>query len=168
MHSVKTSWHFLVYKNILCCFCLSSAILVVFLQTLANGNKWASAVEQALGNLLNAFIVTNHEDLITLRGCGKEANYNNLKIIIYDFSRPRFKIWKKNTYTISVYVLLWWMSFSYVERHGNCLCRLIIPRHMVPQTEHPTILSVLNSENHTVLNVLVDVVIIFTDFLSIY
>ncbi|KAJ4911743.1 Structural maintenance of chromosomes protein 6A [Raphanus sativus] len=68
--------------------------------TLANGNKWASAVEQALGNLLNAFI-----------------------IIIYDFSRPR----------------------------------LIIPRHMVPQTEHPTILSVLNSENHTVLNVLVDV-----------
>ncbi|KAL0874759.1 hypothetical protein Bca101_024464 [Brassica carinata] len=91
--------------------------------TLANGNKWASAVEQALGNLLNAFIVTNHEDLITLRGCGKEANYNNLKIIIYDFSRPR----------------------------------LIIPRHMVPQTEHPTILSVLHSENHTVLNVLVDV-----------
>ncbi|KAG2242222.1 hypothetical protein Bca52824_095935 [Brassica carinata] len=93
------------------------------LVTLANGNKWASAVEQALGNLLNAFIVTNHEDLITLRGCGKEANYNNLKIIIYDFSRPR----------------------------------LIIPRHMVPQTEHPTILSVLHSENHTVLNVLVDV-----------
>ncbi|KAL0680693.1 hypothetical protein Bca4012_047540 [Brassica carinata] len=91
--------------------------------TLVNGNKWASAVEQALGNLLNAFIVTNHQDLITLRSCGKEANYNNLKIIIYDFSRPR----------------------------------LTIPRHMVPQTEHPTILSVLNSENHTVLNVLVDV-----------
>ncbi|XP_048603171.1 structural maintenance of chromosomes protein 6A-like isoform X2 [Brassica napus] len=91
--------------------------------TLVNGNKWASAVEQALGNLLNAFIVTNHQDLITLRSCGKEANYNNLKIIIYDFSRPR----------------------------------LVIPRHMVPQTEHPTILSVLNSENHTVLNVLVDV-----------
>ncbi|ESQ40700.1 hypothetical protein EUTSA_v10012532mg [Eutrema salsugineum] len=91
--------------------------------TLVNGNKWASTVEQALGNLLNAFIVTDHEDLNTLRACGKEANYNNLKIIIYDFSRPR----------------------------------LTIPRNMVPQTEHPTILSVLHSENPTVLNVLVDV-----------
>ncbi|CAH2073623.1 unnamed protein product [Thlaspi arvense] len=90
--------------------------------TLVNGNKWASAVEQALGNLLNAFIVTDHKDSITLRDCGKEANYNNLKIIIYDFSRPR----------------------------------LVIPRHMLPQTEHPTILSVLHSENPTVLNVLVD------------
>ncbi|XP_010423182.1 PREDICTED: structural maintenance of chromosomes protein 6A [Camelina sativa] len=90
--------------------------------TLVNGNRWASAVEQALGNLLNAFIVTDHKDLVTLRDCGKEANYNNLKIIIYDFSRPR----------------------------------LSIPRHMIPQTEHPTILSVLHSENNTVLNVLVD------------
>ncbi|XP_020877425.1 structural maintenance of chromosomes protein 6A [Arabidopsis lyrata subsp. lyrata] len=91
--------------------------------TLINGNRWASAVEQALGNLLNAFIVNDHKDLVTLRDCGKEANYNNLKIIIYDFSRPR----------------------------------LTIPRHMIPQTEHPTILSVLHSENTTVLNVLVDV-----------
>ncbi|KAG7554502.1 Rad50/SbcC-type AAA domain, partial [Arabidopsis suecica] len=91
--------------------------------TLVNGNRWASAVEQALGNLLNAFIVNDHKDLVTLRDCGKEANYNNLKIIIYDFSRPR----------------------------------LTIPRHMIPQTEHPTILSVLHSENTTVLNVLVDV-----------
>ncbi|CAA7026945.1 unnamed protein product [Microthlaspi erraticum] len=90
--------------------------------TLVNGNKWGSTVEQALGNLLDAFIVTDHKDLVTLRGCGKEANYNDLKIIIYDFSRPR----------------------------------LIIPRHMLPQTEHPTILSVLHSENPTVLNVLVD------------
>ncbi|CAA0401302.1 unnamed protein product [Arabidopsis thaliana] len=91
--------------------------------TLINGNRWASAVEQALGNLLNAFIVTDHKDLVALRDCGKEAKYNNLKIIIYDFSRPR----------------------------------LDIPRHMIPQTEHPTILSVLHSENTTVLNVLVDV-----------
>ncbi|EOA19857.1 hypothetical protein CARUB_v10000108mg [Capsella rubella] len=90
--------------------------------TLVNGNRWASAVELALGNILNAFIVTDHKDLVTLRGCGKEANYNNLKIIIYDFSRPR----------------------------------LSIPSHMLPQTEHPTILSVLHSENTTVLNVLVD------------
>uniref|UniRef100_A0A1J3I1T9 Structural maintenance of chromosomes protein 6 n=1 Tax=Noccaea caerulescens TaxID=107243 RepID=A0A1J3I1T9_NOCCA len=91
--------------------------------TLVNGNKWASAVEQALGNLLNAFIVTDHKDSLTLRGCANEAGYRNLKIIIYDFSRPR----------------------------------LNIPRHMVPQTEHPTILSVLHSDNPTVLNVLVDV-----------
>ncbi|MCL7045553.1 hypothetical protein MKW94_011082 [Papaver nudicaule] len=33
---------------------------------------------------------------------------------------------------------------------------LNIPRHMLPQTGHPTVLSVLRSENHTVLNVLVD------------
>ncbi|VVB13603.1 unnamed protein product [Arabis nemorensis] len=91
--------------------------------TLVNGNKWASTVEQALGNLLNAFIVTDHEDSLTLRRCANEANYKNLKIIIYDFSRPR----------------------------------LHIPRHMIPQTEHPTILSVLHSDNQTVLNVLVDV-----------
>jgi len=35
---------------------------------------------------------------------------------------------------------------------------------MIPQTEHPTILSVLHSENTTVLNVLVDVVILLSDF----
>ncbi|KAH0934870.1 hypothetical protein HID58_011987 [Brassica napus] len=91
--------------------------------TLINGNKWASAVEQALGNMLNAFIVTDHKDSLTLRSCANEANYKNLRIIIYDFSRPR----------------------------------LNIPRHMIPQTEHPTILSVLHSDNPTVLNVLVDV-----------
>lgn len=38
---------------------------------------------------------------------------------------------------------------------------------MIPQTEHPTILSVLHSENTTVLNVLVDVVILVSDFLCI-
>ncbi|XP_010523157.1 PREDICTED: structural maintenance of chromosomes protein 6B-like [Tarenaya hassleriana] len=89
---------------------------------LVNGNKWAPAVELAVGNLLNAFIVTNHKDSLALRGCAREANYNNLRIIIYDFSRPR----------------------------------LNIPSHMLPQTEHPTVLSVLHSDNPTVLNVLVD------------
>ncbi|XP_010483816.1 PREDICTED: structural maintenance of chromosomes protein 6B [Camelina sativa] len=91
--------------------------------SLVDGNKWASTVEQSLGNLLNAFIVTDHKDSLTLRGCANEANYRNLRIIIYDFSRPR----------------------------------LNIPRHMIPQTEHPTILSVIHSDNPTVINVLVDV-----------
>lgn len=91
--------------------------------TLVNGDQWASAVEQALGNLLNAFIVTDHKDCLLLRACAKEANYSYLQIIVYDFSRPR----------------------------------LNIPHHMLPQTNHPTTLSVLQSENHTVLNVLVDV-----------
>ncbi|PON53147.1 Structural maintenance of chromosomes protein [Trema orientale] len=91
--------------------------------TLVNGDKWAPAVEQALGKLLEAFIVTDHKDCLLLRSCAREANYSYVKIIIYDFSTPR----------------------------------LDIPRHMLPQTEHPTTLSVLHSENHTVLNVLVDV-----------
>ncbi|EXC13936.1 hypothetical protein L484_006634 [Morus notabilis] len=91
--------------------------------TLVKGDKWAPAVEQALGNLLNAFIVTDHKDCLLLRACAKEANYHYLQIIVYDFSRPR----------------------------------LNIPDHMHPQTNHPTTLSVLDSENHTVLNVLVDV-----------
>ncbi|RDX92053.1 Structural maintenance of chromosomes protein 6A, partial [Mucuna pruriens] len=34
--------------------------------------------------------------------------------------------------------------------------RLTIPQHMLPHTEHPSILSVLQCENHTVVNVLVD------------
>ncbi|KAK7263866.1 hypothetical protein RJT34_31464 [Clitoria ternatea] len=34
--------------------------------------------------------------------------------------------------------------------------RLTIPQHMLPDTEHPSILSVLQCENHTVINVLVD------------
>jgi len=37
--------------------------------------------------------------------------------------------------------------------------RLAIPQHMLPDTEHPSILSVLQCENHTVINVLVDQVI---------
>lgn len=60
--------------------------------TLANGDRWAPAVENAVGKLLNAFIVTDHRDSLLLRGCAREANYNNLQIIIYDFSRPRLTI----------------------------------------------------------------------------
>lgn len=37
--------------------------------------------------------------------------------------------------------------------------RLKIPQHMLPDTEHPSILSVLHCDNHTVINVLVDQVI---------
>ncbi|KAF4364912.1 hypothetical protein F8388_020626 [Cannabis sativa] len=91
--------------------------------TLVKGDKWAPAVEQALGRLLSAFIVTDHKDCLLLRSCAKEANYNYVQIIIYDFSRPR----------------------------------LDIPQHMLPRTSHPTTLSCLHSESHTVLNVLVDV-----------
>lgn len=90
--------------------------------TLVHGDMWAFAVENALGKLLNAFIVTDHKDSLTLRQCARDANYNYLQIYIYDFSRPR----------------------------------LNVPNHMIPQTKHPTILSVLHSDNATVLNVLVD------------
>jgi hypothetical protein len=38
-------------------------------------------------------------------------------------------------------------------------CRLNIPPHMLPQTSHPTTLSVLHTENPIVFNVLVDMVI---------
>lgn len=60
-----------------------------FLQTLNNGDVWAGVVENAIGRLLNAFIVTNHKDSNLLRACAKEARYSNLQIIIYDFSLPR-------------------------------------------------------------------------------
>ncbi|KAK4480619.1 hypothetical protein RD792_013697 [Penstemon davidsonii] len=89
---------------------------------LEHGDMWSIAVENAVGRLLNAFIVTNHKDSILLRDCAREANYNHLKIIIYDFSRPRMDI----------------------------------PWHMLPQTKHPTTLSVIHSDNPTVLNVLID------------
>lgn len=59
------------------------------MQSLVGGEMWAPAVENALGKLLNAFIVTSHRDSLLLRKCAKEANYNNLSIIIYDFSRSR-------------------------------------------------------------------------------
>ncbi|KAK3021619.1 hypothetical protein RJ639_045252, partial [Escallonia herrerae] len=90
--------------------------------TLVHGDLWALAVDNAIGKLLNAFIVTDHKDSLLLRACAREANYNRLQIYIYDFSRPR----------------------------------LNIPNHMVPQTNHPTTISVLHSDNPTVVNVLVD------------
>lgn len=67
----------------------SQALEFLILQRLVNGDTWAPAAEQAIGKLLNAFIVTNHKDSLILRGCAREANYNHLQIIIYDFSRPR-------------------------------------------------------------------------------
>ncbi|WOG95157.1 hypothetical protein DCAR_0414460 [Daucus carota subsp. sativus] len=92
-------------------------------QKLVGGDKWAYAVENAVGRLLNAFIVNDHKDNLVLRACAREANYNHLQIIIYDFSRPR----------------------------------LNIPDHLLPQINHPTTISVLRSENATVMNVLIDV-----------
>lgn len=59
------------------------------LQSLVNGDIWANAVEQAIGRVLNAFIVTDHKDALLLRRCAKDARYNNLQIYISDFSRPR-------------------------------------------------------------------------------
>ncbi|KAI3458312.1 hypothetical protein Pfo_014975 [Paulownia fortunei] len=90
---------------------------------LEHGDMWSIAIENAVGRVLNAFIVTDHKDALILRACTREANYNHLQIIIYDFSRPRIDI----------------------------------PRHMLPQTNHPTAFSVMHSDNPTVLNVLVDV-----------
>lgn len=64
-------------------------IPIKFLQNLVNDDKWAPAVEHAIGKLLNAFIVTDHKDSLLLRSMAREANYSHLQIIIYDFSRPR-------------------------------------------------------------------------------
>uniref|UniRef100_A0A453KGI2 RecF/RecN/SMC N-terminal domain-containing protein n=10 Tax=Aegilops tauschii subsp. strangulata TaxID=200361 RepID=A0A453KGI2_AEGTS len=84
--------------------------------------SWSVAVDCACGGLLDAFIVSCHKDLQVLRECAGRVYYNNLRIIVYDFTRQR----------------------------------LIIPDGSLPTTEHPTVLSVIQSENHTVLNVLVD------------
>ncbi|KAF3325888.1 structural maintenance of chromosomes protein 6B [Carex littledalei] len=89
---------------------------------LVGDDFWALAVDIAIGKILDAFIVTSHKDSLVLRDCAREANYRNLQIIIYDFSRPR----------------------------------LNIPLHMLPATDHPTTLKVIQSDNPTVLNVLVD------------
>ncbi|XP_057804660.1 structural maintenance of chromosomes protein 6B-like isoform X2 [Salvia miltiorrhiza] len=89
---------------------------------LEHGDMWAIAIENAVGRLLNTFIVTNHNDSRILRACAREANYNHLPIIVHDFRRPRINI----------------------------------PRLMLPQTNHPTALSVLHTDNSTVLNVLID------------
>lgn len=90
--------------------------------TLISGDKWALAVDCAIGRILDAFIVTDHRDQLILRECAREARYNNLWIIIHDFSRPQ----------------------------------LSIPNDLLPRTNHPTVLSVVQSDNRTVFNVLVD------------
>ncbi|KAJ3698353.1 hypothetical protein LUZ61_002058 [Rhynchospora tenuis] len=89
---------------------------------LVEDDFWALAVDNAIGKLLDAFIVTSHKDSLILKDCAREANYRNLQIIIYDFSRPRLEI----------------------------------PLHMLPATDHLTTLKVIQSDNPTVLNVLVD------------
>ncbi|KAK9665700.1 hypothetical protein RND81_14G129600 [Saponaria officinalis] len=90
--------------------------------TLTHGDEWACAVENAVGRLLNAFIVTSVKDSHLLRSCARQARYDYLQIIIYNFSVPRYNI----------------------------------PVNQLPQTSHPTTLSVLHSDSATVLNVLVD------------
>lgn len=60
--------------------------------SLVHEDDWAVAVENAMGSLFNAFIVTDHQDSLCLRECAKEAQYRNLRIIIYEFSRPRLNI----------------------------------------------------------------------------
>ncbi|KAL2613323.1 hypothetical protein R1flu_025015 [Riccia fluitans] len=49
--------------------------------------KWSLAVEVALKNLLDAFIVTNQKDMLLLRRLANQANCRNLNICIYDFER---------------------------------------------------------------------------------
>ncbi|KAI5060286.1 hypothetical protein GOP47_0024706 [Adiantum capillus-veneris] len=59
---------------------------------LIGDDSWALALEIAIGKLLNAFIVTNHRDMLVLRDCAKTCGYHNLQIIIYDFNRPLLNI----------------------------------------------------------------------------
>lgn len=61
--------------------------VLVAMQQLAS-DSWSVAVDCALGRLLDAFIVSCHKDSLILRDCGKEANYRNVQIIIYDFAEP--------------------------------------------------------------------------------
>ncbi|KAK9120624.1 hypothetical protein Syun_018241 [Stephania yunnanensis] len=42
--------------------------------SLIDGDTWALPVENAIGKLLNAFIVTDHKDSLILRNCAKEGN----------------------------------------------------------------------------------------------
>ncbi|XBH76162.1 hypothetical protein VPH35_102852 [Triticum aestivum] len=54
--------------------------------------SWSVAVDRACGGLLDAFIVTCYKDLHVLRECASKVNFNNLRIIVYDFTRPRLII----------------------------------------------------------------------------
>lgn len=59
---------------------------------LLGNDRWALAIEAAIGKILNAFIVTNHKDMLLLRDCAKRCGYHNLQIIIYDHDRPLLNI----------------------------------------------------------------------------
>ncbi|KAM3256397.1 hypothetical protein ACQJBY_049088 [Aegilops geniculata] len=54
--------------------------------------SWSVAVDCACGGLLDAFIVSCHKDLQVLRECASRVYYNNLRIIVYDFTRQRLII----------------------------------------------------------------------------
>ena len=62
--------------------------MLVAVQQLAS-ESWSVAVDRACGGLLDAFIVTCYKDLHVLRECASKVNFNNLRIIVYDFTRPR-------------------------------------------------------------------------------
>lgn len=63
-------------------------------------------------------------------------------------------------YPFVLYVLfLFYISCLIVIKMFYSLLRLMIPEHMLPNTNHPSTLSILQCENHTVINVLVDLVI---------
>lgn len=128
-----------------------------------NGNKWAVAVEYAIGRMLNSFIVTDHKDFRLLKQCAKEANYGHLQIIIYDFSIPRYIVRSISVFLSPCSFILCLVSFFSLIfnmiKYSSFLVRLMISEHMLPHTKHPSTLSILQCENHTVINVLVDLVI---------
>ncbi|VAI16604.1 unnamed protein product [Triticum turgidum subsp. durum] len=66
-------------------------IMLFVMQQLAS-ESWSVAVDCACGGLLDAFIVSCHKDLQVLRECAGRVYYNNLRIIVYDFTRQRLVI----------------------------------------------------------------------------
>lgn len=56
-----------------------------------DGDFWARAIENAIGRILDAFIVTDSKDAGVLRKCASEANYRNIQILIYNFSNRLIK-----------------------------------------------------------------------------
>ncbi|VAI30772.1 unnamed protein product [Triticum turgidum subsp. durum] len=65
--------------------------MLFVMQQLAS-ESWSVAVDFACGGLLDAFIVSCHKDLQVLRECANRVYYNNLRIIVYDFTRQRLII----------------------------------------------------------------------------
>ena len=63
-------------------------IMLFVMQQLAS-ESWSVAGDFACGGLLDAFIVTCYKDIHVLRECASKVNFNNLRIIVYDFTRPR-------------------------------------------------------------------------------